>query len=87
MKKIVEEKLKDLDRDQIKLVPRICPDVSAVPGYQLRNNWLYRNDQGDLVEIIHTTHLQIHMMDPTATVRNTSILPNGIWLPVAPDRR
>ena len=87
VKKIVEEKLKDLDGDQIKLIPRICPDVSALPEYQLRNNWLYRNEQGDLVEIIHTTHLQIHMTDPTVTVRNTSILPNRIWLPVPPDRR
>ncbi|KAL8583263.1 hypothetical protein ACOMHN_043098 [Nucella lapillus] len=87
VKKIVEDKLKSLDDDKIRLIPRICPQVSSLPEYQLRNNWLYRNDQGDLIEVIVTTQRQNHMINPYMMARNTSVLPSGVWLPIPPDSR
>ena len=87
VKRIVEETLKNLDEEKIKLIPRICPDVTSVPEHQLRNNWLYRNDQGDVVEVVYTAQREGHMINPYVTARNASVLPSRVWLPVPPDVR
>lgn len=87
VKRMVEEKLKTLNEDEIRLVHRICSDMSPLPEYHMRNSWLYRQGQNDALSEIYINHLNQHMVDLTVIPRTVSVTSDKTWLPVAPDTR